>query len=468
MDLPSVDPARNEATLGDLKKRIRRRKFFAIVLALAILAAGLVALLLQTESRFSSSWSSSSVVRHPAYEEVLHTSVAEVQADLVVYKHRKSQTQVITLVPTDTTQDSAFGVSFRTLPSSSTGAAHILEHSVLSGSAKYPSKDPFNALRRGSLQTFLNAMTYADRTVYAVASRNSADFSNLMSVYLDAVFQPRVITPQGKWIFRQEGWRVEEKGDDGLEFNGVVLSEMKGAYSDPDELLYTHAQTALFPDTPYRHDSGGKPSEIPFLTRDDFVQFYRKFYHPTNAQIFLYGSKQDVREGLHQANAYLKEYDARPDIREDSQVPWQKKSFTEPKRVRKPYPSSEGDINDYKVMISWLLNDEEMDPMLEIAWYVLDFLLLGTPTAVLQKALTDSNLGDYVIDDGFDNDLQQYMYHVGLEGLENEEDMVEVENIIMDSLKGVVDNGFHHADIVSAMNFVEFDVSVYFILFYFV
>jgi Zn-dependent M16 (insulinase) family peptidase len=176
-------------------------------------------------------------------------------------------------------------------------------------------------------------------------------------VYLDVVFRPPCVTKEGSWILRQEGWRIEEGEDKSLQVTGVVLSEMKGAYSDPDELIQRYAQQSLFPNTSYKFDSGGNPSTIPTLEYDDFADFYEKFYHPTNAQIFLYGPFEHVEDGLKQANAYLEKYDARSDIRQESRVEWQEFEFKDPVRVRMPYQSSNG---DYRVMISWLVNDRAL------------------------------------------------------------------------------------------------------------
>lgn len=344
---------------------IQRRKLLYIVSAILSVVAG--SLLLINRRRSSATWETLSVLSHSEYETILQTTLPEVGADLVMYRHRKTHTEVTTLVPYDSAQDSVFGISFRTLPSSSTGVAHILEHSVLSGSEKYPVKDPFNELLRGSLHTFLNAMTYPDRTVYPVASRNSVDFANLMSVYLDAVFKPRAVTTEGSWILRQEGWRIDQADDGNLEFKGVVMSEMKGAYSNPDDLMYQTIQSMLFPDTPYIHDSGGEPSTIPTLSRKEFIDFYHTFYHPNNAQLFLYGKVDDIREGLNQADGYFQRYDARPDIREASRVPWQQLSFDSPVRNRQPFPSSV-DTGKRRVIVSWLLHDKVMDEKTTIAW----------------------------------------------------------------------------------------------------
>lgn len=395
---------------------------------------------------------------HEGYEATQKAYIAEVQADMVVYRHVTTDTEVLTLIPTDTSQDSVFGISFRTIPSSDNGVAHILEHSVLDGSEKYPTKDPFNDMMRGSLQTYLNAFTYDDRTVYTVASRNAADFSNLVSVYLDAVFRPRCVTEEGSWILRQEGWRIEQDEDGNLELTGVVLSEMKGVYSDPDELMLIYAQQSLFPNTSYRFDSGGLPSKISTLNHSDFVDFYEKFYHPTNAQIFLYGPLEHVEDGLKQAHAYLEQSEVRSDIRQESRVEWQEFLHQAPVQVRKPYQSS--DV-DYRVMTSWLVNDRALDSITEIAWFVVNELLMGTPTSRLRRELQDSGYGDSVIGEGIEFMLQQWTFHVGLQGIRTEDNVFLASQLIMDTLDEIAITGFGADEVATAMNTVEFSVSTH-------
>ena len=392
---------------------------------------------------------------HEGYNTTQKAYIPEVQADMVVYRHATSDTEVLTLIPTDTSQDSVFGISFRTIPSSDNGVAHILEHAVLDGSEKYPTKDPFNDMMRGSLQTYLNAFTYDDRTVYTVASRNAADFSNLVSVYLDAVFRPRCVTVEGSWILRQEGWRIQENEDGKLELTGVVLNEMKGIYSHPDELMQIYAKQSLFPNTSYRFDSGGLPSKISTLNHSDFVDFYEKFYHPTNAQIFLYGPFEHVEEGLKQAHAYLEQSKPRPDIRQESRVEWQEFLHQAPVQVRKPYQSSD---DDYRVMISWLVNDRALDSKTEIAWFVINELLMGAPTSRLRKVLQDSGYGESVIGEGIEFMLQQWTFHVGLQGIRTEENVFLASQLIMDTLDEIVMKGFGADEVASAMNTVEFSV----------
>ena len=216
-----------------------------------------------------------------------------------LWRHDVTGAQLLSIVNDD--ENKCFGVTFRTPPKDSTGVAHILEHSVLCGSDKYPVKEPFVELLKGSLQTFLNAFTFPDKTCYPVASANLQDFYNLMDVYIDAVFHPRI----SEDIFRQEGWHVEAESAEGpWSYKGVVYNEMKGAYSSPDSVLAEQSQQSLFPDTLYSLDSGGNPEVIPDLTYEAFVNFHRSYYHPSNARFFFWGDDPE-EERLRRINEAL-------------------------------------------------------------------------------------------------------------------------------------------------------------------
>ena len=235
---------------------------------------------------------------HPSFELLETRELSEIAAHAARYRHRKTGADIVSIVCDD--DNKCFSINFRTPPEDSTGIAHILEHSVLCGSAKYPSKEPFKELMKGSLNTFLNAFTYPDKTCYPVASRNETDFRNLVDVYLDAVLHPN-ITEQ---TLMQEGWHIEwPDADTEPQYKGVVFNEMKGAYSSPDGLVYEHAQQSLFPDVTYGQDSGGRPAAILDLTYDQFVAFHRDYYHPCNAMVFFYGD-DDPAARLDQLESY--------------------------------------------------------------------------------------------------------------------------------------------------------------------
>ena len=365
--------------------------------------------------------------------------------------------------------------------------------SVLCGSTKYPSRDPFAHLLKGSLQTFLNAMTYPDRTVYPVASRNTVDFYNLMDVYLDAVFHPRAVTDEGWWVLRQEGWRYDvvqddddddedsENDDDGdvgivnrrhrnnydnnnddnrvnFEYKGVVYSEMKGAYSDPEGKLERLTQTLLFPDNPYYYDSGGDPMIIPTLTREEFVSFYNKYYHPTNSRLFVAGDESDVYHTLATIDRYISPMGYNPASREDSQIVYQLKTFDEPVRDRKPFAVSPDSTDGHMMCVTWLLNTEPMSAMMELAWIVLDGLLLGKPSSPLRKALEDSHLGEETIGGGLDNELLQSTFAIGMKGIKDLKDRDALEDLILDTLSKISSDGFNSDEVASTMNTIEFSL----------
>jgi len=340
-----------------------------------------------------------------------------------------------------------FGITFRTPPTDSTGVAHILEHSVLCGSRKYPVKEPFVELLKGSLQTFLNAFTYPDRTCYPVASQNLQDFYNLIDVYLDAVFYP-LLDP---FIFKQEGWHVEAETQDGpFHFKGVVYNEMKGAYSSPDNVLSEYSLQSLFPDNPYGFDSGGNPREIPNLTYEQFKAFHETYYHPSNARIYFYGD-DDPEARLRILQGYL---DAFEPIQVDSQVKVQP-PFKEPRRMERGYMVDEGTPNP-KAMITcnWVLG-ETAETQKNFSLRILEYILLGMPGSPLRKALIESGLGEDLAGEGLGTELRQIYFSTGLKGIDviNQE---RVEGLIWETLEKLATKGIDPKTVEAALNTIEF------------
>ncbi|HKL22720.1 MAG TPA: insulinase family protein, partial [Tichowtungia sp.] len=330
--------------------------------------------------------------------------------------------------------------------SDSTGVAHILEHTVLCGSRKYPLKDPFVQLLKGSLQTFLNATTYPDKTVYPVASQNVQDFYNLVDVYLDAVFFPR-ITPA---FFRQEGWHYElENPDAPLTCKGVVYNEMKGVYSSPDSLLLERSQQSLFPDTTYGLDSGGDPAVIPTLTYGDFREFHETWYHPSNARIFFYGN-DDPAKRLEILEDYLGGFQTLENP-PDSSIPLQP-AFKEPLLIREPYAASDAGAKAY-ITINWALPEGS----LHFALTVLDHILTGTSGSPLRKALIESGLGEDIAGFGLETHMRQPAYSIGMKGVDAA-DLKKVEKLIFQTLEKLAKNGIDRGDIDAALNSFEFDL----------
>jgi len=381
------------------------------------------------------------------YQVVKEDTIHEYGAQVTLFKHIKTGAEVMSVSVPD--ENKVFGITFRTPPSDSTGVPHILEHSVLCGSRKYPVKEPFVELLKGSMNTFLNAFTYPDRTCYPVASQNLKDFYNLINVYLDAVLHPS-LTP---WTLKQEGWHyeIEDKAQP-LTYKGVVFNEMKGVYSSPDAVHGRAAQQALFPDNTYGVDSGGDPTVIPKLTWENFSGFHRKFYHPSNARVYFYGD-DDVQARLELLDQYLGEFDPLPLARQESVVQWQKKR-TQPWTLEQKVAGGA----DAKTIftVNWLINDQKLDGQEEIALDVMDDLLMGTPVAPLYKALRESGLGESVISDGLETVLQQATYSVGMKGVTDSAKCADIERIVMDVLVKHSKEGFDKTAIEASLNSLEF------------
>jgi len=380
------------------------------------------------------------------FERIRQQSIPELDTKAEFYVHKKTGAQLLSLINKD--ENKVFGIIFRTPPTDSTGVAHILEHSVLCGSRKYPVKEPFVELMKGSLQTFLNAFTYPDKTCYPVASQNVQDFYNLIDVYLDAVLYPR-LTP---FTLQQEGWHFElESLDKPLTYKGVVFNEMKGAYSSPERLLAEYSQQSLFPDNPYGFDSGGEPRQIPHLTFDQFQAFHQKYYHPSNARIFFHGD-DDPEQRLRLVNEYLKDFEPQ-EI--DSAIPLQP-LFDRPRRIVRSFPAGSNTDGKPKGMVTlnWLLS-ETANTDANFALRILSYILLGMPGSPLRKALIDSGLGEDLAGVGLEDELRQMYFSTGLKGIdvENEE---RVEKLILQTLESLARNGIERATVEAALNTVEF------------
>ena len=382
------------------------------------------------------------------FELIREESIAELNTVARRYRHAQSGADLLSLINSD--ENKVFGITFPTPPPDSTGIAHILEHCVLGGSRKYPLKEPFVQLVKGSLKTFLNAMTYPDRTVYPVASANLQDFYNLVDVYLDAVLHP-LITPHH---LDQEGWHYELASVDApLAYKGVVFNEMKGAYSSPDSLLYRATQQALFPDNVYGLDSGGDPAVIPQLTYEQFVNFHRRYYHPSNALIYFYGD-DDPTERLRLLDAYLADFHAQPPAPPVAPQP----RFATPQRITRPYGvDAAGDqAPKAHVQVAWLLPAGE-DADLVMGLSLLSYALVGTQASPLRKALIDSGLGEDVTGGGFSATLAEMTFGAGLKGITPGQDEA-VEQVILTALARLADEGIESDMVEAAFNTFEFSL----------
>jgi presequence protease len=383
------------------------------------------------------------------FELLREEEIPELNTTARLYRHGQTGAELLSLINPDD-ENKVFGITFRTPPEDATGLPHIMEHSVLGGSRKYPLKEPFVELVKGSMKTFLNAMTFADMTAYPVASQNLQDFYNLVDVYLDAVFHP-LITRQH---LEQEGWHYElEDVDAPLIYKGVVFNEMKGAYSSPDSLLARYSWRTLFPDTLYRHDSGGDPREIPNLTYEQFKRFHETYYHPSNARIFFYGD-DDPEERLRLLDGYLRDFTAVP---VDSAVPLQE-ALPAPRQERYTYAVDAGSDFSRKAMVTvnWLLT-ENTDPEQTMALEILSYALVSTPASPLRKALIDSGLGEEVVGGGLSTMARQMLFSVGLKGI-RVEDAGRVEQLILETLARLADEGFEADMVEAAVNSIEFSL----------
>ena len=382
------------------------------------------------------------------YEILDEHRVEDVQSDGFILRHKKSGARIAILSNND--DNKVFYIGFKTPPEDETGVPHIIEHTTLCGSKKFPVKDPFIELAKGSLNTFLNAMTYPDKTVYPVASCNDQDFKNLMDVYLDAVFNPNITKYEE--IFKQEGWHYELTGkDDELKINGVVYNEMKGAYSSPDEVLSSQIYRSLFPDNTYSKDSGGNPEYIPKLTYEAYLDFYHKYYHPSNSYIYLYGD-MDVVERLEWLDKeYLSLYDYKKVNSEINKQP----AFDEIKNVEAQYSITMDDSQENKTYLSYnRVVGDSLDEMLYQAFDVLDYALVSSPGAPVKQALIDAGIGDDVYGSYDAGILQPVFSFVAKNANASQAD--EFESIIESTLKEVVKTGINKEALLAGINSSEF------------
>lgn len=386
------------------------------------------------------------------YEIIKTEELEDISSEGILLRHIKTGARVAVIKNED--NNKVFSIAFRTPVDDSTGVPHIIEHTVLCGSDKFPIKDPFIELAKGSLNTFLNAMTFPDKTMYPVASTNDKDFQNLMDVYLDAVFHPNIYKREE--IFKQEGWHYElEKNEDGgygdLTINGVVYNEMKGAFSSPEGMLEEDIFHALYPDTGYGYVSGGDPDVIPELTYDNYLDFHRRYYHPSNSYIYLYGD-MNVEEKLSFIDEeYLSKYEAQPI---DSTIRLQEK-FAEVRRERFEYPIATTDSEENNTYLSYnvaLADGTDLEK--NIAMDIIDYCMFGMSGAPVKQALIDAEIGDDIIS-GFDTSVRQPFFSIAAKHA-NEGDQDRFLQIIRTELEKQVKNGINKKSILAGINSNEF------------
>lgn len=383
-----------------------------------------------------------------AYEIREEKRLDDIHSDGILLVHKKSGARICVMSNEDVNK--VFYIAFRTPPKDSTGVPHIIEHTVLCGSKKFPVKDPFIELVKGSLNTFLNAMTYPDKTIYPVASCNDKDFQNLMDVYLDSVFSPNIYKEQN--IFRQEGWHYElNSPEDELTLNGVVYNEMKGAFSSADGVLDREILRSLFPDTPYSNESGGDPQVIPELTYEAYLDFHRQYYHPSNSWIYLYGDMDVVEKLKWLDQEYLSNYDR---INVDSAIPEQA-PFTEPVEHEIPYSISSTDSTENNTYLScnWAVGNN-LNREQYIAFDILDYALLSTQGAPIKQALLDAGIGTDIYG-GYDSSSYQPVFSIVAKHA-NASDQKRFVQIIRKVLQEQVENGINKKTLLAAINGSEF------------
>lgn len=383
-----------------------------------------------------------------AYEIIQQEELRGIRSRGYLLRHKKSGARVLLIENDD--NNKVFSIGFRTPPADSTGVPHIMEHSVLCGSKNFPAKDPFVELVKGSLNTFLNAMTYPDKTVYPVASCNDKDFQNLMHVYMDAVLYPNIY--EHEEIFRQEGWSYKLDSPDGeLQYNGVVYNEMKGAFSSPESVLDRVVLNTLFPDTSYANESGGDPERIPDLTYEQFLDFHRKYYHPSNSYIYLYGD-MDMEEKLERLDQeYLSHFEkAEVDSRIRMQEP-----FQEMVEKELPYSIASDESEEDNTYLSYnKVIGTSLDRELYLAFQVLDYALLSAPGAPLKKALTEAGIGKDIMG-SYDNGILQPVFSVISKNANLDQKEAFVEKI-EEVLRGIVENGMDKKALEAGINYHEF------------
>lgn len=383
-----------------------------------------------------------------AYEIIEKREIEDLNSISVLLKHKKTGARVALLQNDD--NNKVFYIGFRTPPADSTGVAHILEHCVLMGSDAFPVKDPFIELAKGTLNTFLNAMTYPEKTVYPVASCNDKDFDNLMHVYLDAVFHPFIY--KEKNIFLQEGWHYELKDkEDELTVNGVVYNEMKGAFSSVDDVLDREIMNSLYPDTAYGFESGGDPAKISTLDYDDFLDFHRKYYHPSNSYIYLYGN-MDMAEKLDFIDKkYLSAYGT---LDVDSTIHTQK-PFEQMKVIEKEYPIGEEEsaLDNTYFSLNFSVGDS-LNKELYIAFQILDYALCSAPGAPLKEALIRKGIGKDVYSI-YENGIKQPFFSIVAKGAKKEK-QDEFISTIEEVLTKLADKGIGEKPLLAGLNYYEF------------
>ncbi len=374
--------------------------------------------------------------------------IKEIDSEAIVYIHERTKARVLLITNSD--PHKSFCIGFRTPPNNSTGVPHIIEHSVLCGSRKYPLKDPFVELAKGSLNTYLNAMTYPDKTLYPISSQNDKDFHNLMDVYLDAVFFPNIY--KQKEILMQEGWRYHIEDEiDPIEYKGVVYNEMKGAFSSQEEIGFRLIKETLFPDTTYGNESGGTPAAIPDLSYEDFINFHKSYYHPSNSYICLYGDMDPKKTLRYIDEEYLSQFDY---LEINSQIKLQK-PFKQEILKQSYYSASQDDEKGLFLSYNFVVG-EVIDRKLLLAMSILEYVLLNTPASPLKKALIAEGIGEDVYG-AFQTHLRQPVFSIVGKNVQPEK-RERFYELIQEVLKQLISEGLPSHLLKGAIQVKEFEL----------
>ena len=384
------------------------------------------------------------------FRQISEREIKEISSFSRRFIHEQSGAELLHFENTD--KNKVFVAGFKTPPDNSYGIPHILEHCVLNGSRKFHCKEPFVELLKGSMQTFTNAMTYPDKTVYPVASTNDQDFFNLMDVYLDAVFFPNIYSNPD--IFRQEGWHYELSGpDEDLNLKGVVYNEMEGAFSSPEQILFRSIRKALLPDTIYSHESGGDPDVIPNLTYEEFIAFHKKYYHPSNCKILLYGDGKIEEQMAFLNEGFLDQFQ-RKEMHYGS---WIQENILEKSSIELVYPLSEEEAGKDKAYLNLsFVTGSCLEPKTILGLEILEHILLGTPAAPLKNALLKAKIGKDVFGQ-FNEELLQPIFSITVKHTDPGK-KGEFEKIVVDTLTSLVDNGLSERIVQASVNIKEFEL----------
>lgn len=389
-----------------------------------------------------------------AFEKITHQSLDDLKASVAHYRHKKSGMTIVAMTPADPFQDATFGINFRTPSQGEDGVQSVVQRAIMAGSVNYPVKDPFNQLKRGSLQTYSDAWTEKDRTSFVISSRNLADFQNNMKVTIDAVFHPLFIDEKYKWIYRQEGWRLDTEDNIHLQIKGNGYVEAKAAQMDPEEVMVKQIYRNLFADHVYSKNHKGEAAEVVTMTYQEVIAYYKTYYHPSNGQGFCFGKQEFIDACLDELHDVLRTYEEDESVRKYSQIGWQDLTDLEKEIKSIPYPDYQETV-DYRSVVAWVLNEQPMDLRTQVAWHLIYELLAGSPTAPVAKVISDLNLGTDIVTH-FQHSLQQWVMALGVSGIVSQDDVQRANEKITKELLIIASDGFEHDDIEAALHKIEF------------